>query len=115
MSNSQIPALEEYVQLFDRNAVVHDIRSAVELGVISSLSTGQKTSAQMAQELELDQNALELLLTVLSRTELVEKYQDDYALPPVARLIPDQFMDFGNLHWQYLSDFVRSGSRLSSD
>ena len=115
MSTSQIRALEDYVQLFDRNARVHVIRAAVELGVIDALSTGQKTCGELAELLKLDVSALGLLLNVLCQTELVERYGDDFALASVAHLIPRQFLDFGNLHWQYLTDFVRTGARLAKD
>ena len=115
MSTSQIKALEDFVRLMDRNATAHAIRTAVDLGVLTELEQGQKTIEQLANNLSLNAEALNLLMNVLCRTELVEKYGDDFALSTVARLIPHRFRDLGDHHWQYLGEFIRSGKPLPSD
>lgn len=115
MSTSQIKALDDFVRLMDRNATAHAIRTAVDLGVLTELDQGQKTIEQLAKSLSLNTEALQLLMNVLCRTELVEKYGDDYALSTVARLIPHRFRDLGDHHWQYLGEFIRSGKSLPID
>jgi len=115
MSTSQIKALEDYFRLIDRNAIAHAIRAAVDLGVLKALESGQKTLEQLAATLSLDQHSLRLLMNVLCRTELVEKYGDDYALSTVARLIPSQFQHLGDHYWQFLSVFIRTGIPLPKD
>ena len=115
MSTSQIKALEDYFRLIDRNATAHAIRAAVDLGVLAALEDGQKTLEQLASSLSLNENSLRLLLNVLCRTELIEKYGDDYALSTVARLIPGKFHHLGDHYWQFLSGFVRTGVPLPSD
>lgn len=115
MSTAQIKALEDFVELLDRNATTHAIRTAVDLGLITELEKGQKTLEALAQELDLDADSLGLLMKVLCRTELIEKYGDDFALSTAARMIPHQFRDLGDHHWQYLGQFIRSGNALPMD
>lgn len=115
MSNAQLKTVEDYVQLQRRNAVCHSIRAAVDLGILGSLAEGQKTAAQLAEQLGLNPKATDRLMHVLAGTELVDKYGDDYALSNIARLIPKPFLDFGDNYWQYLASHVRSGTSLVED
>ena len=115
MSTAQIRAIEDYIQLTNRNAISHVIRAAVNLGIIRELAQGQRTLEQLAAAENLNRESLQLLMNVLCETELVEKYGDDYALSAVARLIPDQQHDLGDHYWQYLTGVIRSGVRLPAD
>ena len=115
MSTAQIKALEDYFRLMDRNSMAHAIRAAVDLGVIDCLKKGQKTNSELATELSLSPESLQLLMRVLCRSELVEQYEDDYALSQVGRLIPDRFLHMGDHHWQYLGGFIKSGKPLPVD
>ncbi len=115
MSDSQIKSLLAHYRLHNRNAITHIIRSAVSLGIIDALSEGQKTLDQLAKQLELKTDPLLLVMNILIETELVEQYEDDYALSTVARLIPRQLRDFGDFHWSHLGDFVRTGVNLPND
>ena len=112
MSSSQQKTLEDFIQLQNRNAMLHAIRAAVELGVIGALRNGQKTAEQLATELEVYPDALKQLLEVVAGSELVEKWGDDYALAPIARLIPDRFYDFGDEYWKHLPLYVKTGAAL---
>ena len=113
MSTSQQKTLEDFIQLQNRNAMVHAIRAIVELGVINALQNGQRTVEQLAAELKVYPEALTRLLEVVVGSELIEKYGDDYALSSVARLIPERFYDFGDEHWQHLALHARTGAPLS--
>lgn len=115
MSDSQIKALMAHYELFNRNALTHVIRAAVSLGIIDALQEGQKTAEQLADELNLKPRPLQLMMDVLALTELIEKYDDDFALSTVARLIPREMMDFGDFHWSHLADFVKTGVNLHDD
>jgi predicted transcriptional regulator len=88
MSTSQQKALDDFVQLRNRNAMVHVIRTAVDLGILQALSTGQKTIEQLAEQLNLKQEPLVRLMNVLANSELVDRYGDDFALSTIAKLIP---------------------------
>lgn len=112
MTNSQIKAVTDYVAVQNRNALSYAIRTAVALGVFEALEDGQKDAAQIAKLTGADARALPLLLDVLLNTELLEKYGDLYALSAVARLVPNQLMDFGDLYWCHLENFMRSGVSL---
>lgn len=115
MSTSQIKALEDFVKLLDRNATTHAIRTAVDLGLIAELEKGQQTLEDLANELSVNVHSLGLLMKVLCRTELIEKYGEDFALSTAGRMIPHQFRDLGDHHWQYLGQFIRSGNALPTD
>jgi len=112
MSTSQQKTLEDFIELQNRNAMVQAIRAIVELGVIGALKNGQRTVEQLATELKVYPEALGRLMDVVVGSELIEKYGEDYALSPVARLIPDRFYDFGDEHWQHLAFHVRTGAPL---
>ena len=85
MSTAQLKTLGDFIELQNRNALTHTIRAAVELGIIKSLMSGQKTVKQLAEELELSHQPLQRLMNVLLETELLEQYDDDYALSTVSR------------------------------
>ena len=115
MSTSQIRAIQAFISLHNRNAIGHAIRASVDLGILSALEDGQKTALQLAGELKLKTEPLQKLLDVLEETELIERYQDDYALSTMARLIPSSLHDFGDRHWQYLTNYVRTGTSIAAD
>lgn len=112
MANSQINAVADYMRLYDRNALAYAIRTAVRIGILEALEAGQKNLEELAQETSTNREVLKLLLDVLLNTELLEKYGDLYALSTVARLVPRQFTDFGDLHWCHLENYVRTGVSL---
>lgn len=115
MANSQFNAVADYKRLYDRNALAHSIRTAVRIGVIEALDDGQKTLEQLAEATSTEKEILKLLLDVLVNTELVERYAEFYALSTVARLIPQQFSDFGDLYWCHLENYMRSGVSLADN
>ncbi|MEM7456216.1 MAG: class I SAM-dependent methyltransferase [Planctomycetota bacterium] len=112
MSNAQIKAIEDYIRLLDRNAITHAIRTAADLGVFDALAKRQHTLDELCEELNLNADALDLLMDVLCETELVQKFRDDFALSTVGKLIPPAFRDFGDHHWQYLRSYIRTGMPL---
>lgn len=112
MSSSQQKTLEDFIQLENRNAISHVIRTLVDLGVIERLREGQRTTEQLAAELKIFPFALKQLLDVGVQTELIEKYGEDYALTTIARLIPERFLDLGDRHWQHLKLYAQTGAPL---
>ncbi len=112
MSTSQQKTLEDFIELQTRNALGHAIRAAVDLGVITALRAGQRTAEQLAAELHVNPEAFQWLLDVVVQSELIDKFGDDYALSPIARLIPDRFYDFGDEYWKHLAFFVKTGAPL---
>lgn len=115
MSNPQVKAIEDYQRLRNRNAQTQAIRTAVKLGIIKALREGQKTSIQLAEETGCQTQALELLMAILITTELVQQYDQDYALSQIGRLIPDQFLDFGDAFWDQLPGYLQSGVSIHND
>lgn len=112
MSTAQHKTLSDFIVLKNRQALTHAIRAATELGVFRALAKGQRTIEQLASELDADPNRLGALMAVVVQSELVEQYQDDFALSTLARLIPEAFYDFGDHFWKHLVGHVKTGSSV---
>ena len=112
MSDSQLRALQGYVDLLSGNAVSHIARVAHLLGILQCLADGQKQLDEIAQRCELNRAALERFMPALVQTPLVEQYGEHYALSQVARIIPPGLADLGDSHWQHLSKYLRTGKPL---
>ncbi|MBX3417650.1 MAG: hypothetical protein KF851_08615 [Pirellulaceae bacterium] len=95
MSNTQIKTVEEFVRFQNSLATYHVIRLGFQLGVLRLLEVGQRTSEQIAEALKLDSWRIELLCSALCETGLLERYEDDFALSPMARLILNDDWDAG--------------------
>lgn len=115
MSNPQVKAIDDYQRLRNRNAQTQAIRTAVQLGIIKALREGQKTGIELAEATGCNTQAVELLMSILVTTELVQRYDQDFALSQIGRLIPDQFLDFGDAFWDQLPHFVKSGVSIHDD
>jgi 2-polyprenyl-3-methyl-5-hydroxy-6-metoxy-1,4-benzoquinol methylase len=115
MSTAQNKALADFTTLKNRGVLFHAMRAAGELGILASLATGQKTAQQLVDEHSLNLDALYQLLDVLIESELVERYQEDYALSPLGQLIPPMFQDFGDNHLRHLADYVRTGNPIEDN
>ena len=115
MTNSHVKAIEDYLNLKNRNAQTQAIRTAVKLGIIHSLRSGQKNSIQLAEANGCKTEPVEQLMQILATTELVEVYGQDYALSQIGRLIPDQFLDFGDAFWDQLPQYVKTGVSVHDD
>ena len=112
MSDSQLRALQGYVELLAGNAVSHLVRTANLVGILQCLADGQKQLEEIADRCELNKAALERFMPALVQTPLVEQYGEYYALSAVARLIPPTLADLGDSHWQHVSKYLRSGKPL---
>lgn len=115
MSDAQLKILADYVSLLNQNAKNHVIRTANRLNVLDTLRGGQKSAAELSDELSLDLEALKLFMEVLCQTELVDQYEDDYALSAVGKLIPPDMMGLGDQYWARMEQFIRSGKSLAND
>lgn len=112
MADSQIRALQGYVELLNNNALAHVVRTASLLGILQALSDGQKQIDELAQHCRLQRNALEPFMAALVQSPLVEQYGEYYALSQVGRMIPPQLSDLGDAHWQHLGKFLKTGQAL---
>ncbi len=93
MANTQLKTIEEFVRFQNALSTYHVIRLGYQLGVIRLLTSGQRTSTQVATELRLDPWKTELLCSALCETGLLERYDDDFALSAMARLVVDDDID----------------------
>lgn len=110
MSDMQERTINGLYQMKQRNAAWHSLRAAAEVGVFRELAAGQKSAAQIAESLSLDLAAVQRLLPVLVQTEMVEQYGEDYALTTLGKLLPAQFMDFGQSYFQHLVQNLKTGA-----
>ncbi|MFO0260398.1 MAG: methyltransferase dimerization domain-containing protein, partial [Planctomycetota bacterium] len=101
--------VDDFVQLQHTVAAYHVLRTALRLGVVNELKSGQKTAAQIAATLQLDWAATEMLLLALCQTGLAENYGEDYALSQIGHLLVDPF-SLDDEHWSQLEQLVRLGS-----
>jgi hypothetical protein len=108
--NGSKKTILDFLEIHQRNALVHAVRAAVSLGLVDALESGQKTAAQLAEALQFQIEPLKKLLNVLVQTELIEQYDDDFALSTLARLIPKAYLDFGDRYWEKLSSHIRGES-----
>lgn len=115
MSNTQIKALEAYVELLSTNATSHIVRTANQLGIIKSLRDGQKTAEEIAELCQVDQHSLGIFLDALIHTGLIENYGDQFALAQVTQLIPETLADLGDSYWKYLGSFLCTGHSIAAD
>ncbi len=112
MPDSQIRALQGYVELLNNNALSHVVRTASSLGVLNALVDGQKQIDELADRCRLSRRGLEPFMAALVQSPLVEQYGEYYALSQAARMIPSQLSDLGDAHWQHLAKFLRTGQSL---
>ena len=113
--SSQNKTIADFVALKHRSCLTHAIRAATELGIFKTLVAGQRTAEQLATEIEAKPAQVAALMTVLARSELIEQYDDDFALSTLARLIPETYFDFGDSHWRNLVQHVRTGQPIKDD
>lgn len=95
MANPQIKTVEEFVSFQNALATYHVIRLGFEVGILRLLEPGQMTSPQIAAALQLDPWRTELLCSALCHTGLLERYEDDFALSTMARLVLHDDWDAG--------------------
>lgn len=112
--SSQNKTISDFVALKNRTALTHAIRAATSLGIFEALSAGQLTAEQIAEKIGGNAKRTRSLMDVLVRCELIEQYDDQFALSMLARLIPPSYFDLGDSHWKDLAANVQSGISLNS-
>ncbi|WP_145302255.1 methyltransferase domain-containing protein [Crateriforma conspicua] len=105
--SAQDQTIDQYQELMQLNAVSHVLRTAKQVGLLDGLRDGQRTLDQLRQELNLRSEPTRLLLATLVRTGIVEQYDDDFALAPVAQLLCQYDSDLGDGRWRQLADKIR--------
>src|SRR5690554_6107316 len=114
MSN-QDRTLDHYQELMTINATSHLLRTARSIGLFDQLTTGQKTLAELAGNLQILEDRLLLLLQSLIAVGIIEQYQEDYALSATARLLCQYDADLGDATWEQLADALREQPRNSPE
>ena len=66
MPSSHVKAIEDYLNLKNRNAQTQAIRAAVKLGIINSLRSGQKNCIQLAEANGCKTIQVEQLMAILA-------------------------------------------------
>ncbi len=110
MLSSQIKTLEEFIEIRRLLEASQMIQAAMSSGVLSALSAGQKTAAEISQHVGLDVSAVTLLADSLIHVGILEKYDLYYALSPAAKMLPTDGMD---KCWSHLDEYLRTGESLA--
>jgi predicted transcriptional regulator len=79
MTDSQLRALQGYVELLNTNALAHVVRAANVLGILNALVDGQKQIDELAERCRLSKEALEPFMAALVQSPLVERYGEYFA------------------------------------
>lgn len=112
---SQNKIIADFAALKNRACLTHSIRAANELGIFKALAVGQRTAEQLAADIDAQPGPVAALMKVIARSELIEQYDDDFALSTLGRLVPEAYFDFGDSHWQQLAQHVRTGQPAKVD
>ena len=78
--SSQNKTIADFTTLKNRACLTHAIRAANELGIFKALIAGQRTAEQLAAEINAQPAQVTALMKVIARSELIEQYDDDFAL-----------------------------------
>ena len=108
--SSQIKTLEEFIEIRRLLEASQMIQAAMSSGVLSALSAGQKTAAEISQHVGLDVSAVTLLVESLIHVGVLEKYDLYYALSAAAQMLPT---DGPNKCWSHLDEYLRTGESLA--
>lgn len=108
--SAQDETLDRYHALMRVNAEAHVLRGARDSGILRHLLAGQATAAQLSEALGLEPTLMGMLLDALVAMKVVEKYEDDYALAAVTRLMCQYDGDLGDDVWGQLLPQLRGAS-----
>ena len=112
MSDFQDRTIQELYRLKRRGAQWHAVQAANEVGIFGELDSGQKTAAQLADSLSLNEDAVGRLMRVLLQTEMVEQYGNDFALTSLGSLIPVSMRNFAGPSWEQLANHLKTGESI---
>ena len=112
MQESHLKTIEVYQSFKNLNAQSHAIRAAVNLGVIRNLRHGQRSLPDLANQCQLQEKPLFLLLEILKATGLIEQYEEDYALAQVGNVWPEELEDLGDRYWAHLEHWLKHAETI---
>ena len=105
--SAQDRTLDQYQQFMRINAAANLFRLAREMGVLSELREGQRTLEQLCEKLSLRPEPTKLMMDALVATNIIEQYEDDYALSRVAHLLCEYDQDLGDATWGRLPEQLK--------
>ncbi len=108
MTDPQQRTLERFQGLLEINGMAHVLRAAREVGIFDALQSGQKTLTEIAEICRLRSRPTRLILDCLVALEVVEHYEEDYALAPVAQLLGQQDRDLRDEQWSRLVGVLKA-------
>jgi len=111
MSDAQLKALQQFIDLMNQHSSAQVFAAAEEIGLFAALSKGQHTAEELATECGADSQALGLLLDALIDMQVLEKYDDDYALPQSLQLAYSEKRRVDSEVLGGLTEYLRTGQR----
>lgn len=110
--SAQDQTIDQYQELMQLNAVSHILRTAKQVGLLDALEEGQKDLNQLCEAISSRSTPTKLLCDALVKTGIIQQYDDDYALSPVARLLCQYDSDLGDGRWSRLADQIRGNDAI---
>ena len=108
MSSPDPTMLETYFRLMNTNGVAQVYRTALDVGVLSTLETSPLSAAEVAAACGARPYPIELLLDSLVAMGAVRKDGDRYGLADVTRLLlHSDYRELGDQYWRYLPTFLQ--------
>ncbi|MCC9643556.1 methyltransferase domain-containing protein [Rhodopirellula sp. JC740] len=113
--SAQDRTLDHYQELMTINATSHVLRAGRELGLFDALLEGQKTIEVLSEKTGVSEARLNLLLRPLTSVGIIEKYEDDFAISSVARLLCQYDSDLGDALWNTTASALKNDRKTGAD
>ncbi len=105
-------ALESYFRLMTMNGAARVFRTAQELGILDALGPGPASADAVARACRVQPTATGLVLDALSAMRILQPTGEGYVPAPVARFLTGDYRDLGDLYWEHLPQFLKTGLPL---
>ena len=111
MSDSQDQTIQKYSSLLALNASSHVIRAAMQSGLLSELTQGQRRFGELVEVCDVQPDLANRVLDVLIALGLVEQYGEHFAASQVLHLLSQNERDLGDHFLESLPVQLRGDSR----
>lgn len=107
MSDSQLKTIDLFCSSINQPALTAAINTALRLGLIDALRSGQKTSEELARICGIHHHAVPALMCLLKNVGIVEQFAEYYALSQAAQLAPQSLWAILFDQWTHLEAALR--------
>ncbi len=105
-------SLDWYFRLMTFNGAARVYHTARDVGIFEALNAGALSAADVARTCGTKEHPTALLLDSLCALGVIEEDTQRYSLTATAHLLVGDARDLGDRYWEYLSQFLRTGTPL---